>query len=180
VTGREIELSADATQTPGRPPVEVLVLGVGNRLLTDEGVGVHVVEYLAREHPGLAGLTCLDGGTLSFTLAGSIEDADALIVVDAADLAAPPGSLRVYQGAEMDRFLGRARLSVHEVSLVDLMDIARLTGHLPRYRALVGIQPAELGWGDQPSSTVAAAVPAAAAEVLALVRTWQGAAPASA
>jgi hydrogenase maturation protease len=151
----------------------VLVLGVGNRLLTDEGAGVHVVEHLAREHPDLAGVTWLDGGTLSFTLAGPIEETDALIVVDAADLGAAPGTVRVYQGAEMDRFVGRARLSVHEVSLLDLLAIARLTGHLPGHRALVGIQPADLGWGDQPGPVVAAAVPAAAAEVLALIRAWR-------
>jgi len=154
-------------------PVKTLVLGVGNTLLTDEGAGVHVVELLAREHPDLPGVTYLDGGTLSFTLAGPIEDADVLVVVDAAELGAAPGTVRVFEGEEMDRLLGRAKLSVHEVSLVDLMDIARLTGHLPERRALVGIQPAELGWGDQPSPSVAAAIPQAAAAVVALVRGWQ-------
>jgi hydrogenase maturation protease len=160
--------------------LRTLVLGVGNSLLTDEGTGVHVVAYLAREYPDLAGVTYLDGGTLSFTLAGPIEDHDALIVVDAAQLGAPPGTVRVFEGTEMDRFLGRAKLSVHEVSLVDLMDIARLTDHLPARRAIVGVQPAEVGWGSEPTPEVARAVPDAAERVLGLIRTWQAEAAASA
>jgi hydrogenase maturation protease len=154
--------------------LRILVLGVGNTLLTDEGTGVRVVEFLAREHAGLPGVTYLDGGTLSFTLAGPIEEADALIVVDAAELGAPPGTVRVFDGPAMDRFLGRAKLSVHEVSLVDLMDIARLTDRLPGRRALVGVQPAVLDWGDQPSPPVAGAIPKAAEAVIGLVRDWQG------
>jgi hydrogenase maturation protease len=150
---------------------------VGNTLLTDEGTGVRVVELLMREHADLPGVTYLDGGTLSFTLAGPIEETDALIVVDAAELKAAPGTVRVFEGPDMDRFLGRAKLSVHEVSLVDLMDIARLTGHLPEPRALVAVQPAELGWGDAPSPPVAAAIPRAADAVLALLRSWRAGTP---
>ena len=151
-----------------------LVLGVGNTLLTDEGAGLHVLAHLETHHPAPEGVTYLDGGTLSFTLAGPIEEADNLVVVDAAELKAPPGTVRSFVGEDMDRFLGSARLSAHEVGLLDLMDIARLTRSLPENRALVGIQPLELGWGDQPSESVAAAIPQAAALVLALIRRWQG------
>ncbi len=150
-----------------------LVLGVGNTLLTDEGAGLHVLAHLEAHHPVPPGVTYLDGGTLSFTLTGPIEEADSLIVLDAAELKAPPGTVRTFVGEEMDRFLGTPRRSVHEVGLMDLMDIARLTRTLPENRALVGIQPLEFGWGDRPSEPVAAAVPQAAALVLELIRRWQ-------
>lgn len=150
-----------------------LVLGIGNKLLRDEGAGIHVVEYLREHYPALPGVVYLDGGTLSFTLAGAIEDADDLIVVDAAELRATPGTVRAYLGTDMDRFLGGPRRSVHEVSLVDLMNIARLTDSLPSNRALIGVQPAELGWGDGPSGHVAAALPKAADAALDLMRTWR-------
>lgn len=149
-----------------------LVLGVGNTLLTDEGVGVHVVNHLRRHHSDLSGVTFMDGGTLSFTLAESIAEADWLIVVDAAELKAPPGTVRVFEDLAMDRFLGVGKRSVHEVGLLDLLDIARLTDTLPVRRALVGIQPAQFGWGDWPSPPVAAAIPAAARRVLDLIRQW--------
>ena len=119
-------------------------------------------------------MTYLDGGTLSFTLAGEVEEADNLIVLDAASLKAEPGTVRTFAGADMDRYLGTAKRSVHEVGLLDLLDIARLTNALPANRALVAIQPQELGWGERPSDSVAAAVPRAAAEVLALLQAWEG------
>lgn len=151
-----------------------LVLGIGNTLLTDEGAGVHALEYLRRRYPGLPGVHYLDGGTLSFTLAGEIEDADNLIVIDAAQLDAAPGEVRCLTGTEMDRFLGKGKCSVHEVGLADLMDIARLTGTFPQQRALIGIQPGTFGWGDAPSAPVGEAFPQVAVHFSRLIRQWSG------
>lgn len=151
------------------------MLGIGNTLLSDEGVGVHVIRRLAEGHGDLSGVTYLDGGTLSFNLAGAIEDSDNLIVVDAAELDAPPGCVRTLVGEEMDRFIGRGKLaSVHEVNLADLMDMVRLRDRLPSHRALVGIQPEHMGWGDEPTSVVAKALPEAVSQVIALVESWSG------
>lgn len=152
--------------------MKTLVLGIGNTLLRDEGSGVHVVEYLRRLHPETDDLRYLDGGTLSFTLAADIEAADRLIVVDAAQLGEAPGAVRCFLDAEMDRFLGTTGHSVHEVGLLDLLDIARLTDTLPTRRALIGIQPESLEWGDRPSPAVAKAIPGAAQRVLGLVEEW--------
>lgn len=149
-----------------------LVLGIGNTLLSDEGSGIHVVEYLQKNHPPIAGVTYLDGGTLSFTLAGEIEDADNLIVVDAARLDASPGTVRCMINEAMDNFLGTVKRSVHEVGLLDLLDIARLTETLPKNRALIGIQPEFIDWGEEPTAAVAAAIPQAAAHVLQLIAGW--------
>jgi hydrogenase maturation protease len=153
--------------------LRTLILGIGNTLLSDEGVGVHVVQHLARRHPDEAGLTYLDGGTLSFTLAGDIADHENLIVIDAARFGEPPGTVRVMEDEAMDRYLGKAHLSVHEVGLSDLMDMSRLADHLPVRRALVGIEPKSLDWGDVPSPEVAPAVEVAAERVLELVRRWR-------
>lgn len=151
-----------------------VVLGVGNTLLSDEGVGVHVVEQLRREHPDLEAVEYLDGGTLSFTLAGPMAEADQLIIIDAAELKAAPGTVTLFENQAMDDYLGRGkRRSVHEVSLLDLLAIAHLTDSLPPRRALIGIQPQALGWGDVPSPVVAAAIPRACAMTLDLIRKWQ-------
>ena len=104
-----------------------LVLGIGNTLLTDEGVGIHVIDHLVASYPNEPGVTYLDGGTLSFTLAGPIAEHGNLIVVDAARLDRPPGTVQVLVGDEMDRYLTGNRQSVHEVGLTDLLDIARLS-----------------------------------------------------
>ena len=150
-----------------------LILGIGNNLLTDEGVGIHVVRHLQERHADSRDLTFLDGGTLSFTLAGPIAEHDNLIVVDAARLGGPPGSIRCFEGAEMDRYLTGNRASVHEVGLMDLFDISRLSGTFPDHRALIGVEPESLDWGEFPSPAVAPTIAPAASMALELARRWR-------
>lgn len=152
---------------------DVLVLGLGNTLLGDEGAGVHVIRYL-QSKPPLPGVRYLDGGTLSFSLADAIQSTDALIVVDAAELGAAAGTVRCYRNSDMDDFVGGGRKrSPHEVSLVDLLAVALLSDQLPRRRALVGIQPHSLDWSELPSERVAEAIPRAGQQVLELIAEWR-------
>jgi hydrogenase maturation protease len=153
-----------------------LVLGVGNTLLQDEGAGVHVIRHLAQEAQGrgLEGAELVDGGTLSFTLAPRLQNISGLIVVDAAQLCAAAGTVQVMEGAAMDAFLLHARrLSVHEVCLGDLLAMAHAAGELPACRALVGIQPACVEWGDEPTVHVASAVRIAARRVQEILARWR-------
>ncbi|MDH2916809.1 MAG: HyaD/HybD family hydrogenase maturation endopeptidase [Gallionella sp.] len=140
--------------------MKILVLGIGNTLLTDEGVGIVAMHELEAQYGVRDDMEFLDGGTLSFTLAVPISECDALLVIDAAELGAAPGTVRSFEGEAMDRFLGANRKSsVHEVGLLDLMSISRLTGHWPQRRALIGVQPAVVGWGETLTPEVAAALP---------------------
>jgi len=154
--------------------MKILVLGIGNTLLMDEGAGVHVLSAL-RAGPALPDdVELLDGGTLSFTLAGPIQDADALIVVDAANIDSPAGHWRLMEGDAMDAFLlGNRKSTVHEVGLTDLRAIALLAGHWPARRAMLAIQPQVMDWGEAPTAVVAAAIPAVAAAIFDLVGAWQ-------
>ena len=152
---------------------KIVVLGVGNTLLQDEGIGIHALHRLA-DRPGLAdALELIDGGTLSFTLAGIIEATDRLIVIDAARFGQAAGSVALYQGEEMDHYLNSTgKRSVHEVSLVDLLAIASLTESLPEHRALIGVEPEAVAWGMEPTASVAAALPEVVAQVERLVEEW--------
>lgn len=152
-----------------------LVLGVGNTILTDEGVGPWVVERLRALNPDAPGINWMDGGTLSFSIAAFVEDAEHLIVVDATELRADPGTVKVFEDEDMDRMLGGHGRSIHEVGLMDLMNMARLTERLPRRRALVGIQPEIVDWGTEPTAAVGAAMPVAARAVAELIGRWTGA-----
>lgn len=151
---------------------DTLILGIGNTLLTDEGVGIHALDLLRSSYPNLPEVALIDGGTLSFTLAAYIEDCDKLVVLDAAELKAPPGTVKTMVGKEMDAFLGAARRSPHEVSLLDLFDIARLTESLPEKRALIGIQPGRIEWGMQPTAPVEQALGTVINEVINLLAQW--------
>ena len=153
---------------------KTLVLGIGNTLLTDEGVGVHVLQALEPELAHWPGVTLLDGGTLSFTLAGPIEEADALIVVNAANIKNKPGEWSLLKGEEMDAFLmSNRKASVHEVGLTDLRAIAILAGHWPEKRAMLAIRPQTIDWGEQPTPAVSAAIAPVCAAIIEQIREWQ-------
>ncbi|MRR50031.1 MAG: hydrogenase maturation protease [Rhodocyclaceae bacterium] len=151
----------------------ILVLGLGNVLLSDEGAGVAAMNAL-KARLGESERWCfLDGGTHSFALAGPIADCDALLVFDAAALDKVPGEIAVYQGEAMDAFIThRPKQSVHEVGLMDLMSLARLGGHWPVRRALIGVRPQSLDWGSEPTPVVAAAIPRMCDAAENLMRTW--------
>ena len=149
-----------------------LVLGIGNTLLTDEGAGVHALNLFQLYHLDSPGITCIDGGTLSFTLATYIEECTSLIVFDAAELHAKPGTVASFAGKEMDDFLAKGSRSPHEVGLLDLLDIARLTGSLPAKRALIGIQPGYMDWGMAPTDAVQSALANAVRAAEDLLAAW--------
>lgn len=149
-----------------------LVLGIGNVLLGDDGVGVRLTEQLRGLEPSLPS-RYVDGGTLSFSLLSHLEEAAALLVIDAADLGAAPGTVQVFEDEAMDRFLAKSRRrSVHEVGLCDLLDMARLRDCLPPRRALLSVQPAVIDWSESLSPLVADAIEGALAQALAVLRRW--------
>lgn len=160
-----------------RQSQRVLVLGVGNTLLQDDGVGVHVTETLRTDFRGdwlRAGCEpeFIDAGTVGLALLPAIEDASAVVVVDATELGAAPGTVRLFRDGQIDRLLSGKRRSVHEVALADLFAAAALRGRSPARRALIAIQPGCTDWGLQPTPAVAAAIPRACAAVWTLLRTW--------
>lgn len=157
--------------------MHTLVLGLGNTLLGDEGIGVHVVHTLEKTCGAMERVTVLDGGTLSFTLASYIEDADHLIIIDAAQLHDAPGTISVFEGDDMDRFVtGNRNKSVHEVNITDILALSYLSGHLPARRALIGIQPKNIDWSNSLSEPLAHAIPKACAATQDLIKKWQQAA----
>lgn len=156
----------------GPVPSGVLVLGLGNVLLSDDGAGVKLVGRLCAEL-GADAATFVDGGTLSFSLLSYIELTDSMLVIDAAELEGVPGTVRLFEGVAMDRFLASVRRrTVHEVGLIDLLDMARLQDCLPRRRALLCIQPSRIEWSETLSAAVAQALPAAGRQAQDLLQRW--------
>ncbi len=164
-------------------PVEVatartLLIGMGNILLTDDGAGVHVVRRLdVLRKSGDIGhaIVLCDGGTLGLSLLSEFKTLAALIAIDAMEVGAEPGTVRVFRGADMDAQLCGQKRTAHEVALADLMAAARLTDCAPERRALVGIQPGSTEWGLSPTKPVEAAISEACRSVLSLLEDWDDA-----
>lgn len=125
----------------------IIVLGVGNILLTDEGVGVRAIQEL--EKLGFPeNVEFVDGGTAGYGLIPMIEGADRLIVVDAVDARAKPGTIYRFTPEDVasDKKKPMTRFSLHEVGLIEALELARLVGNECE-TILFGIQPKSLEWG---------------------------------
>jgi hydrogenase maturation protease len=155
------------------PDGPLLVLGIGNVLLRDEGVGVQVIRELeARVGRGELDLPpdtdLIDGGTLGLDLLPRISDARALLLVDAIDLGDEPGTIRILRGPDIQGALS-GHVSPHQVGVGDLIAAARLMGTLPAAVSLVGVQPLEiavdLALSPPVQAALAGAVDAAIAEL---------------
>jgi hydrogenase maturation protease len=116
-----------------------MVLGVGNILFTDEGVGVRVVETLAEEYEFPENVTLQDGGTLGIHLLGVISKADHLLVVDAIRNGGPPGSLYRLEGEEIPKRI-LAKNSLHQVDLLEALTLCQALDKVPE-TVILGIEP---------------------------------------
>lgn len=151
---------------------DIRALGLGNTLLTDDGVGVHVINAL-RRYPPAGGLQLIDGGTLGFRLAGLLAGCTACIIIDAAELGDAPGAMEVLGINDLNGWLAsRRRTGVHEAGLLDLLSLLCLEDHLPARLAIIAIQPLCIDWGEELSRAVAAVVPKACATVVDIARQW--------
>lgn len=120
-----------------------VVLGIGNILLCDEGVGVRAVEALRAGYEVPPGLSLIDGGTSAMELLDDLEGLDLLIVLDAVRAGRDPGTLVALRGAEVPVFF-RARLSPHQVGLAEVLATLDLLGRAPRTTVVLGVEPASL------------------------------------
>lgn len=143
----------------------ILVLGIGNLLMNDEGVGIHVVNELEKD--GIMGADVMDGGTGGFHLLGFIQSYKTIIIVDASLDQHPPGHVRVLQPRFAKDF--PRQLSAHEIGLKDLIDSAILLGNMPKlYLIAISVKDFQ-DMGMDLSPEVAGAIPEAIERVMQLV-----------
>lgn len=136
----------------------LLVLGLGNVLCTDDGLGVRVLSRLERGYIAPPGVRLLDGGTLGLSLLSELEKAPVVILIDAIQTEDPPGSLVRLEGADVVSAT-RERLSPHQIGVADLMDAMRLRQSTPPRMVLLGVVPESIELGVGCSPAVDAALP---------------------
>jgi len=144
----------------------VLLLGIGNVLLADDGLGPQFVTAFAERRRVPPDLEVLDGGTLGLELLHRIAGRRVLVVVDAVACGGTTGDLVRLAGDDVPAVLG-AGLSSHDVALSDLLAAATLLDCAPRTVVLHGVEPAALEPGLHLSAAVRAALPALEARVVA-------------
>lgn len=151
--------------------MRIVVLGVGNILLTDEGVGVRVVEALGERYRLPPEVELIDGGTCGMEFLEQLENLDALIVVDCVRCHQPPATPVLLTGEQVPVFF-KTKLSPHQVGLCDVLASLELTGRAPRETVIVGMQPVSMELGMELSPEVAARMPELLAMTVAELRRF--------
>lgn len=148
-----------------------LVLGVGNILIQDEGIGVRAVEWLQQHFIAPPAVQFLDGGTMGLDLLHYLDGLNHLIILDAVRANKPPGSATTLSGDDVPAFL-QTKISPHQVGVQDLLATAQLKGYAPPQIIIFGIEPGWLSVGLNMSPAVAAQVEPLAQLALNQLAAW--------
>jgi len=152
-------------------PNRKVVLGLGNLLFQDEGLGIHALRILQSQLGALPGLEYVDGGVLGLNLLPLIEECSHLLVLDAIDAGFPVGTLVEIDGEQIPLFQ-RMKLSQHQVGFQEVLALARMRNLLPAYLHLIAIQPANLDVGIGLSPQVEDAIPQLYERACSLLERW--------
>jgi len=154
----------------GAGPTPILVLGLGNMLLSDDGVGPALLEQLANSEGRWRGqVEFLDGGTQGLALLGHLSGRRALIIVDALKTGAPPGTVHRLTLPELREVSPGRASSGHESNAGELLAAAQLLDELPDRLFVVGVEPEQITTGIGLSPAVQEALPAASDQVACLL-----------
>jgi len=149
----------------------ILVLGLGNILLQDEGLGVRAVERMAARYQLPPDVQVMDGGVMGLDLLPYLEGISHLLITDAVQTGQPAGSLVRLEGEAIPAAL-QVKMSMHQVGLQELLALAGFQGTLPEQVVLWGLEPASLEWGLELSAPIAAQLDALADAAAGELRAW--------
>ena len=136
----------------------ITVIGVGNLLLKDEGVGVHAVRELQKKTLP-AGVEVLDGGVAGIALLDFFPGREKVLIIDAADMNLAPGTVVRFTPDQIRSRAGTLKFSAHDVGLPEVLELARALGQSPPEMVIIGVQPKEISWGMDLSPEVQASLP---------------------
>jgi len=149
---------------------ETLVLGLGNLVHADDGVGVHAIQRLQCDARVPHNVILLDGGTQGLGLLHHISGVPRLLVIDAIDVGEPSGTLLRFEGNALQGLPGKA--SVHQLGFADLMVALQLLGESPAEVVVFGVQPESTDWSAELTQSVANALPLLVDSVIAQLKCW--------
>jgi hydrogenase maturation protease len=151
--------------------MKVLVLGIGNILLSDEGIGVRAVEELRKNYSFSDGVEIMDGGTLGIDLLYFMEGFQKLLVIDAVLGGDSPGTLYKFKGDEVKAYF-RKKVSAHELGFQEVLALADLLGRKPEEIVLIGIEPESLDISVELSYSIKRRMQDLIDKVLEQLREW--------
>lgn len=150
---------------------KIAVIGLGNILLMDEGVGVTMANKLGQRLKCQPDVEFLDGGTMGLELMPYIEDKEKVLIIDAVDFGKDPGYIGVLRNEEIPSAL-QSKLSVHNIGLSDIMFVLKLADRQPPDMVLLGIQPKKIELGLELTDEISAKLPELASAAVDILKEW--------
>jgi hydrogenase maturation protease len=150
---------------------KITVLGIGNLLYSDEGVGIHILPLLEERLSHYENVEVIEGSTDGMRLLGTIEETDYLIVVDAVNAGKDAGTIVTLVDDEIPAYFG-VKMSIHQLGFQEVLSAAKIRETCPKHMILFGVQPASLELGLQLSAIVQAQLPQLAEKVVQQVKKW--------
>ncbi|WP_044469497.1 HyaD/HybD family hydrogenase maturation endopeptidase [Mannheimia massilioguelmaensis] len=135
-----------------------LILGIGNILLSDEGVGVRVVQQLEKNPNFIPHFDIVDGGTCGMELMDSLANRDYLIIIDAVLAGKLPGEVIILKDEQVPKMFSH-KISPHQLGISDVLSALWLTDEYPKNLCLIGIQPESLEPHIGLTTTIQNAIP---------------------
>lgn len=149
----------------------VVLLGVGNILLTDEGLGVHVINDLKRDYTFTPAISLVDGGTMGMELLTYMRGMKKILLIDAINGGEAPGTVYAFPHKELERYFTE-HISVHEVGMQDILRIRAIQEDPLEDAVVIGVEPLSLEVGFEPSEVVAKALPEVKERVIKTLESW--------
>ncbi|NPA40104.1 MAG: HyaD/HybD family hydrogenase maturation endopeptidase [Thermodesulfobacteria bacterium] len=150
---------------------KVVVLGIGNILLNDEGIGVVVLQELQKRFYFDESVELVDGGTGGLLLLQFIEEAEKLLVIDAITCGGKPGTIYKFNAKEIPEEVVE-KISMHEVSFIDILNLCKIRNKLPSEVVIIGVEPKSLEMEGRLSKEVKAKIPELIDEVISQLKEW--------
>jgi hydrogenase maturation protease len=150
--------------------MSTLVLGLGNLVHADDGVGVHAIHRLEKDPRVPPHVALLDGGTQGLALLPHLTGVERLLVIDAVDVGEEPGTLIRLEGTALDRLPGKP--SVHQLGFADLMVALKLLDAAPEEVVVLGVQPLSTEWSAELTPPVSDGLDRLVTAVIEQLTSW--------
>jgi hydrogenase maturation protease len=158
--------------TTASSALSVLVLGIGNLVMSDDAVGVIVAQRLQEQYRFPDNVEIMDGGTLGLDLLPKLENITNLIMIDAVETGKAAGTCVRLSGQELPIAL-QTKVSPHQMGLKDLLAVSELMGHSPKEMVLIGVQPGSIEMEVGLTPEVEAQVETLVSNVLTELAHWE-------
>jgi hydrogenase maturation protease len=136
------------------PRKDVVVIGLGNVLLSDEGIGVHIIRRLSTQQDKFPLVDFIDAGSAGMALLHLIANRKKAVIIDCAQMGAEPGAMRRFAADEVQSVKKLSHYSLHEADILQVINLSKQLGECPRKIVFFGIEPESLEPGQNLSKTL--------------------------